>query len=149
MKAKSLFIIVSAILIAGCATLGTGFAARDFERAVAIINSQDAGGIIQNTSAPFVFESEMLLRQSDVEAVWSHLSENGFELVNPIVTETNKIDDSTYRVFSESEEMRIFFSKYIPKGSALGRVDTDNGTFYLLIGRGADGYSAILGITGW
>ena len=148
MKTKNLFVLTAAIVVAGCATLGSGFITRDFERAVAIINAHDANELIQNSSAPFIFESEMLLRKSDVEAVWRNLSKNRFELVNPVVAETKKIDESTYMVFSESEEMKVFFYKYIPEGSTLGRIDTDNGTFYLLIGRGADGYSALLGITG-
>ena len=149
MTGKTFLILAAVITIAGCATLSAGFAARDVEKAVALINSQDASELNRHSSAPFLFDGEMLFRGSDVEAVWRHLSENGFELNNPIIAETTKSDDATYKVFSESQEMEIFFKKYIPAGSTLGRIDTDSGTFYLLLGRGVAGYPAILGITGF
>lgn len=149
MKGNALFAIAAMVCITGCATLSAGFAARDVEKAVDLINSQNASELSRHSSTPFLFEGEMLLRNTDVEAVWSNLSGNGFELKNPIIIETSKSDETTYRVFSESEEMEIFFRKYIPEDSILGKIDTDEGTFHILLGRGVDGYPAILGITGF
>jgi len=149
MKGNALFVIAAMICITGCATLSAGFAARDVEKAVGLINSQNASELGRHSSTPFLFEGEMLLRSTDVAAVWINLSENGFELKNPVIAETSLADETTYRVFSESEEMEIFFSKYIPEDSILGRIDTDDGTFHILLGRGVDGYPAILGITGF
>ena len=149
MKGKTFLILAAAVFITGCATLSAGFAARDVEKAVGLINSQDAAELSRHSSTPFLFDGEMLLRGSDIDAVWLHLSENGFKLKNPVIAETIKSDDTTYKVFSESQEMEIFFRKYIPAGSTLGRIDTDGGTFHVLLGRGVDGYPAIIGITGF
>jgi hypothetical protein len=149
MKWTTLLVLAVVVGITGCATLGAGFAARDVEKAVGLINSQDGFELSRHSSAPFLFEGEMLLRDSDVDAVWHNLSENGFELENPIIVETSKSDETTYMVFSDTEEMEIFFRKYIPEGSTLGKIGTDNGTFYILLGRGVDGYPSILGITGF
>ena len=148
MKGKIFWVLAAVIVFTGCATLSAGIAARDVERAVGLINSRDAFELKRHSSVPFIFDGEMLLRGSDVEAVWHNLSENGFELKNPVIAETKKSDERTYKVFSDSQEMEIFFRKYIPAGSTLGRIDTDDGIFYLLLGRGVDGYTAILGITG-
>ena len=139
MTGKTFLILGAVITIAGCATLGAGYAARDVEKAVELINTQNASELSRHSSAPFLFDGEMLLRRSDIEAVWLHLTENGFKLKNPVITETTKSDDATYKVFLESQEMEIFFRKYIPADSTLGRIDTDDGVFYLLLGRGVDG----------
>jgi hypothetical protein len=149
MKGMTLLVLTALVCVAGCATLSGGFAAREVEKAVELINTRDASEISRHSSAPFLFEGEMLLRGSDVEAVWRHLSENGFQLKNPVVVSTTESDDATFRVFSDTQEMEIFFRKYIPAGSTVGRVDTDTTTFHLLLGRGIDGYPAILGITGF
>ncbi len=149
MKGKTFLILAAAICVTGCATLSAGFAARDVEKAIELINTRNASELSRHSNTPFLFEGEMLLRGSDVEAVWHLLSENGFELKNPVIAETTVSDDATYKVFSESQEMEIFFRKYIPAGSTLGRIDTDDGTYHLLLGRGVDGYPAILGITGF
>ncbi len=146
---KTFLILSTVITIAGCATFGAGYAARNVQKAVELINSKNALELSRHSSTPFLFDGEMLLRHSDVEAVWRHLSENDFELKNPIIAETATTDDSTYKIFSESQEMEIFFRKYIPDNSTLAKIYTEDGEYHLLLGRAVDGYPAILGITGF
>lgn len=149
MKGKVIAVLACAVIVSGCATLGTRYAERNVEKAIALINSGDAGALGRYSSDEFIFGREILLRSSDIEAVWNHLIENGFALINPVVSGTYESDDTTFAVFSESEEMEIFFKKYIPPGSTVGKIETSDGTFYVLLGRGIEGYPAILGITGF
>lgn len=149
MKGRVLLAVVCIAAVSGCATLRSGFAEREVEKAIELINSGDAGKLAGHSGKMFVFDGEILLRSSDIRAVWRHLSENGFSLTDPVVIETFRSDDSTYAIFSESDEMKIFFSEYVPTGSTVGQVETIEGTFYLLLGNGSGGYPAILGITGF
>jgi hypothetical protein len=118
------------------------------EKAVSLINQGDAPALTESSAVPFVFDGEILLRASDVGAVWRNLSINGFRLDSEGVMGTSRVDDTTYQVFSEADEMRIFFSKYVPSGSVLGTVQSGGKTYYLLLGRMSGGYPQLLGIAG-
>jgi hypothetical protein len=149
MKGKCIVTLACVLAVSSCATLEVKFAEQDVERAVELINSQDVDLLARNSGKAFIFDGEILLRSSDVRAVWSSLAKNDFSLENPIIVETQKTNDATYAVFSDSEEMKIFFSKYIPAGSTLGKVETSNGAYQLLLGRRSEGIPTILGITGF
>ena len=142
-------VFVAAVLLTGCATLGARMAPGNVEKAIALINQGDADLLAQNSAVPFVFEGEVLLRSSDVAAIWRNLSINGFHLDERGVLEVGNTDDSSYHVFSGAQGMSIFFSKYIPSGSILARVESDGKEYYLLLGKVSGGYPQILGITGF
>ena len=149
MKGKVLVALALIVIISGCATLRAGFAKRDVQKAVELINSQEADALSFHSGRPFIFEGEILFRSADIEAVWRHLSDNGFAFNNPRIVEAYRSDESTYKVFSESEEMKLLFKKYVPAGSTVGRIDTEEGSYYLLLGSGTGGYPAIIGLTGF
>lgn len=149
MKGKVLVAVALIVMLSGCATLSAGFARRDVQKAVELINSQEADDLSFHSGRPFIFEGEILFRSADIEAVWRQLSDNGFAFNNPRIVEAYRSDESTYKVFSESEEMKLLFQKYVPAGSTLGRIDTEEGSYYLLLGSGTGGYPAILGVTGF
>lgn len=81
--------------------------------------------------------------------MWRNLSINGFRLDPAEISEVGKVDDTSYLVFSDTSEMRIFFEKYVPKGSTIAAVESDGREYYLLIGKVSGGYPQILGITGF
>lgn len=149
MKGKGLPVVFFIVLICGCATLGARFATKDVAKAVELINSQDAAALSLHSGKQFIFDGEILLRSADIHAVWSNLSDSGFSFINPFIVETFASDETTYRIFSDSEEMRILFDRYIPAGSTVGKIATDDGTYHLLLGSRSGGYPAILGITGF
>ncbi|MEJ2446596.1 MAG: hypothetical protein P8Y37_01435, partial [Anaerolineales bacterium] len=97
---------------------------------------------------PFIFEREILFRPVDTQAVWRNLVENGFMLADPVITRVGGVDDNTYKIFADSDEMKILFKKYVPEKSTLALIETAGGTYQLLLGNGTRGYPSILGITG-
>jgi hypothetical protein len=151
MRIKSCWLLALAMFAAaaltGCATLGGG--AGNVGKAVSLINQSDAELLTQNSAVPFIFEGEVLLRRSDVAAVWRNLSINGFRLSEEDVFDAGNIDDTTFRIFSDAEEMRVFFSKYVPFGSTLGRIKSGGKEYHVILGNVSGGYPQILGITGF
>lgn len=140
-------VVVMVVVLAGCATLAGG--AGNVGKAVSLINQGDADMLTQNSAVPFIFEGELLLRRSDVASVWRNLSINGFRLSEDDLLQVGTVDDTTYRVFSDADEMRVSFAKYVPPGSTLGRVSSGGKEFHLLLGQVSGGYPQILGITGF
>ena len=138
---------LSMVFLTGCATLGGGTG--KVEKAVSLINQGDADLTAQNSAVPFVFEGEILARVSDVNAVWRNLSINGFRLDPSGIADVGRTDDSSYLIFSERSEMRIFFEKYVPDGSTIAAVESNGRGYHLLIGKVSGGYPQILGITGF
>ena len=51
--------------------------------------------------------------------------------------------------FAETDEMMIFFDKYIGRSARIAEIRTVSGIFILILGNEVDGYPQILGITGF
>ena len=140
---------IGGVAVTGCATFGTGSARGSVGKVVSLINMGEAEPLTESSAVPFVFEGEVLLRPSDVKAVWRNLSINGFHLDKPEIMETVEIDETSYRVFADTFEMKTYFRKYVPTGSTLSKVESGGKEYFLLLGKVSEGYPEILGITGF
>ena len=109
-------------IISSCATLGFEASESSVERVIALINSGEPEDVVTNSTIPFVFDGEILLRRRDVETLWMGLRANDFELTNPEILSIEGISESSYLLFSESREMEIHFSKHIPQGAYIAEV---------------------------
>ena len=140
---------VFVLFIASCATVDIGSSYEREQKAVSMVNEGSTALLVDNTAVPFVFEGEILLRRSDIEAVWENLAANGFSIQNPEIIRSKRVRADTYMTFAETEEMRMYFGKYIGPSTTVVEIRAANGEFRLLIGADVEGYPQLLGITGF
>ncbi|MBT3275886.1 MAG: hypothetical protein HN368_22245 [Spirochaetales bacterium] len=149
MKYKFLIVLIAVILTAGCASFGSGPSQEETLKAVTMINSGGAVLLIENSGVPFIFDGEILVRRGDMESVWTNLNANGFQISGSRVISLAPVSDQSYAAFAETEEMRVFFKKYVDSSASLAKIRADSGVFYLLLGTEVDDYPQLLGITGF
>ncbi len=144
-----MFVIAAVILTAGCATLNSGSSNSEALEAVSLINEGNAETLIGNSSIPFIFESEILFRQGDVDAVWLNLTAGGFTIPGAEVLSLKRVDEQSCLVFAGSEEMRVFFAKYVDPKASVAEIKSGARVYRLLLGKAVDGVPQLLGITGF
>lgn len=88
------------------------------------------------------------MRRTDVEALWTGLRASAFAIRNADVRSVEPLSARSYRLFSKSDEMRIFFERYVPPAALLARVTSGSGTFVFLIEDAGRGPAQLLGFGG-
>lgn len=138
------------VSFSGCATIGgPGIDVSAVEKIIFDVNQGDFEELIRLSMVPFVFDREIIMRESDVVLLWTGLTNGGFNLPGGKVTGTEKLSPESYTVFSESWEMKVFFEKYVPKQAYIAYVSADGRRTAFLLGKSADGTARIYGIGGY
>lgn len=150
-------ILAAGVLAAGLAALGAlGSCAsvpytpseKKVQKLVALI---DRGGVLAVkglSSAPFILDGEILLRQVDVDSAWSNLKAAGFSLGAPTIASISRIGPDSYKLFGETMDAGVFFKKYLDKNSVLVALDAPEGRYYLILNREVSGYPRVQGFKG-
>ena len=137
------------ISVSGCATIGgPGIDVSAVEKIVFEVNEGDIEKLVELSMIPFVFDREIIMRETDVVLLWAGLVNGGYTLRGGKVTGTEKLSPKSYTVFSESWEMKVFFEKYVPKQAYIAYVSVDGRKTAFLLGKAPDGVPQIYGIGG-
>jgi hypothetical protein len=129
-----LALVIGILLFAGCKTTPVAQRDRAVDRLIETINSGNVEEITELSQTPFVLDRELLMLESDVQTMWERLYGAGFSLEGAEVESVNPADSESYRTFSPSMEMRVYFRKYLADDGTVVRVASDQGTFVLLVG---------------
>jgi hypothetical protein len=138
----------AAIALAACATVPYMPSEKKVERIVDLIDSGGVGAVKGLSTAPFMLDGEILLRQADVDAAWANLKAVGFRISSPRIASISRIGPESDTWFAETMDARIFFKKYLDKNSVVVALDAAEGRFYLLLNREVRGYPRIQGFKG-
>lgn len=79
------------------------------------------------SNVPFLFDKEILLRKADVSLLWENLKQADFTIEDPVVTAIENINPDSYKEFSHSMEVKVFFNKYVSKDCMLIRIKSKSG----------------------
>jgi hypothetical protein len=137
-----------ALSLAACASVPYVPSEKKVQKLVALI---DRGGVPAEknlSTAPFMLDGEILLRQADVDSAWANLKAAGFGLDKPKVASIQRIGPDSYRLFADTMDARVFFKKYLDKNSSIVAIDAAKGRFYLILNREVEGYPRIQGLAG-
>lgn len=148
MKNVAALLMCAGVILSGCATFGTGSSQTPVDGVISMINSGDAGTLVEASALPFVYDGEIIMRVGDIETLWKNLSRNDFRIDDVRKIETAQISASSFRLFSPSKEMEFFFQRYVPDDAYTARLSRNSGDFILLLGEVDTGVLQILGMSG-
>jgi hypothetical protein len=143
---KILLLAAGVILIASCVTFKVD--EDQVEKIIRLINKNDTEKLTKITATPFLLDAEIIALQGDAALLWENLKQAGFTLANARLVDLIPVKEDTYKLFSPSWEVEVFFKKYVPAKSVVARIQADNGSFLLLLDGEKKGYAQILGIKG-
>jgi hypothetical protein len=86
------------------------------------LNSGNADAIGEICFRPFLFETEILISEGLISALWNGLIDAGYKIENPVVSEITECGPDTYHLFAETWEVQTYYSKYIPEEAFLVRI---------------------------
>ena len=127
---RTLTALVLGIFFAGCTTIP---GERDGMEFTEMINAGEWEVLSEGTAEPFLLDTEMIMRRSDMREFWKILAERNFSLGE---TELLVIDEPAEAArYGRGLEIEQFFAKYVPEKSATFLAESTAGRFYMTIGR--------------
>ena len=116
---------------------------------MSLVELINRGGVGEGLAAPpFLFDGEIILLENHLAVLWRNLHMAGFRLRDVRVVRNEHLTDESYRVFSDSMEVRTFFRKYLDKHTSLVGIDARGGSYSFLLNREVGGYPRIQGLKG-
>jgi hypothetical protein len=113
-----------------------------------LIESGQSDTLARLSSVPFLLDQEILLLPADVAAFWKGLVASGYRLEGPELDRGASLGPESYREFRDSMDVRVFFKKYVKRGTRLLELHTRDGRRILLLYRGTPCSKQILGFKG-
>jgi hypothetical protein len=143
---KILIPLICMIVLASCVTFEVD--EDEVTKIIKLINTGDTKKLAKITQTPFLLDAEIIALQDDAALYWKNLAQAKFGLVNAQLVDIIPVEAETYKLFAESWEVEVFFTKYVPPHSMVAKIKADNGNFLLLLDGEKKGYAQILGIKG-
>ena len=118
------------LVLGACSTVPTD---RDGLEFVDLINNGEWKPLSEMTGSPFLLDTEMIMRASDMKEFWKILAEGGFSLGE---TEFAVLDDpADYSRYGSGLEIEQFFAKYVPEDAVTFVVTGGPGKFFMTVGK--------------
>lgn len=135
-----------ALLLASCSTIPFAQRPKNAMRVVELFTAGDVQSLDNISQVPFLFNGEIVELPEDVNTIWTNLTKSGLKLTGAKVADAQAIGPESYKRFADTMQVRVFFQKYLPKGTALVHLTFSGGSFDLLLGGAHRGYPVVIGI---
>ncbi len=130
-KALSLILLI----LSSCSTMNnrqTMLAAGDIS---ADLVSGDAEALSLRSGTPFLFETEILPAPAQLDALWQGIASSSYDFDPSGDFTVLDADDESWRRFSSSREVEVWFQRHAPSKAALVIIPTSSGRLVLIIDR--------------
>ncbi len=150
---RSLPVLAATVLLvlfaASCQTAPVAQRERRVDRLLIELNRADLERLMELSARPFLLDGEIILLESDLEMMWTNLQNVGFTFDAPTLRDLGPVDDTTWRRFGDTMDVRVWFEKYAAEDAGLAEVHTTHGTFLIVTGDRVPGHlPMIFGFTG-
>ena len=134
---KRLFLLIlpSLIFLASCSTMSHRQAAERASDVSAALNGGEVDALTGWSGTPFLFETEILPAPAQLAALWEGLAASGYDFGPEGVITVLDPDADTWRRFSSSREVEVWFQRHAPQKAALALVPTTDGRLVIIIDR--------------
>jgi hypothetical protein len=101
------------------------------------LNNGETDALNGQSGTPFLFETEILPAPAQLAALWEGLAASGYDFgPNGEITVLDP-DFDTWKRFSSSREVELWFQRHAPEKAALALVPTSDGRLIIIIDRDA------------
>ncbi len=99
------------------------------------LNDGDVDALTGRSGTPFLFETEILPAPAQLAALWEGLAASGYDFGPEEEITVLDPDADTWRRFSSSREVEVWFQRHAPQKAALALVPTSDGRLIIIIDR--------------
>ncbi|MFP4509911.1 MAG: hypothetical protein ACOC4I_06595 [Spirochaetota bacterium] len=136
------------VFVAGCATVPPAQQEERVEELVSFVNNAEAEALLEQSGRPFLLDSEIIEPSNDVYVMWRNMIAAGWALPGAQIIGITPVNGETYTSYGSGLEMESYFSRRVPEGSTVVRVQTRQAIWDLLLGGEREGMPLIYGIRG-
>ena len=147
-RGPALIVSTLFLFVAGCATVPPAQQEVRVEELIAFVNNAEAEALLEQSGRPFLLDSEIIEPSNDVYVMWRNMITAGWSLSAGQIMGVTPVTERTYSSYGTGLEMESYFSRRLPDGAAVVRVQTRQATWDLLLGGERDGMPLIYGIRG-
>ncbi|TVQ25120.1 MAG: hypothetical protein EA383_09350 [Spirochaetaceae bacterium] len=148
LRVPALVVSTIFVFVVACATVPPAQQEARVEELIAFVNAAEAEALLEQSGRPFLLDSEIIEPSNDVYVMWRNMIAAGWALPGGQIIGISPVNEHTYRSYGSGLEMESYFSRRLPEGSAVVRVQTRQATWDLLLGGQRDGMPLIYGIRG-
>ena len=131
---NTLLITMTVLLFFSCSTFKNGYFEKTGLTVADEINQGMHETLVSQSANPFVFETELLVSDTQLNMFWQGLTASGYSLDAPVVLQNRPIVvGQDYKLFSNSWEIRTFFEKYLNKNDSLVEVQGSDSSCLMII----------------
>jgi len=140
---KPLILIASSFLIFSCAGFRPGVSSDDAMGVIEKINSGQTELLIDSSSLPFVFDSEILESDTLIRNLWTGLVKAGYVVDNPVIIQQRPVLGSDSSFFSDSWEIKTFFKNLMTEDDVFIEAQGVSQRIYMVLRPGEKGHILI------
>ncbi len=136
----------SLVAFVSCVSTDTALPSASIERTVELFSSGTVGEIVSIAAMPFLFDAEIIVRESDLRTIVSALKNSSIDFAPAAITSIQDGAEAFAAVFGSSYEVTVFARKYVPDGAVLLDFETDRYRAAMLLGDRIGRYRSILAL---
>ncbi|THB65779.1 MAG: hypothetical protein D6B26_03460 [Spirochaetaceae bacterium] len=127
--------VITAVLVALTVLATSGCLTPPAQREPAVldvlmmIEQGQAQELSNHSQTPFLLDAEIIQSEADILAFWTLLSERDYKFTSPVVNSISLVDENSYKLFSESMEVKAYFARYLPEDAAIAEVSAGGQSF--------------------
>ncbi|MDF1569601.1 MAG: hypothetical protein P1P77_16395 [Spirochaetaceae bacterium] len=135
MNTMKLLLVLSAVLLASCRTMTDNQVAAEALAVTQSVNGSDIDALNASSGTPFLFETEIFPSPVQLNALWEGLAASGYDFGPKGEITVSDPDENTWKKFSSSREVQVWFQSHAPENAALAVIPTGDGKILLVIDR--------------
>jgi hypothetical protein len=120
-----------------CTTISDRQTAEAALNVSAHLNNGEIDALTGQSGTPFLFETEILPAPAQLAALWEGLAASGYDFGPDGEITLLDPDSDTWKRFSSSREVEVWFQRHAPEKAALALVPTSDGRLVIIIDRDA------------
>lgn len=125
-------------LLASCAGFTSGVKEDDVQSVIELMNAGQSEALVERSVLPFVFDSEILESETQINMFWTGLAGAGYVLDNPVIIQQRPVTVEDAVLFSEHWEIKTYFKNLLSESDIFIEVEGTSGSLFMVL-RGSKG----------
>lgn len=139
--------MLSALIFAvSCSTISDRQTVEAVLDVTSSLNSGEVDALTGQSGTPFLFETEILPASVQLTALWEALAASGYDFGPKGEITILDSDEDTWKRFSSSREVEVWFERHARENAALVLVPTDDGRLLIVVDRNIHASARIRGL---
>ncbi|GAB6089593.1 hypothetical protein [Spirochaeta dissipatitropha] len=137
------------MLLASCASIPPSQQEDSVLTVLQMLEQHQADELLQHSRTPFLLDAEIIDSHSDIAVLWNLLGSRAFSFPSPEIIGIEPVSDSSYLLFGDTMEVRVFFERYLSEDAAVAEIRAGDKTYRFIFADRIGGRNSLPLMFGW